>query len=208
MPRDSDGNPQGSFGRAKFHDEATAGRKKEKAQPSPEMSKAGKTPEDKVVARDVEDLVDKHGPANQTDHHHDGAGGYSTVSHHGDQQHEAVHDNLHSAHLHGHIAMGSPHPEPSSHPIEDHVEEHGPAHHVVHHHDEETGKHHVTSHHGEDDEAHHSVHDSHEEAHAHMGKAMGIGSTEDNETKPYGGKETLEEEVMEARNPSIPGMTS
>lgn len=82
------------------------------------------------------------------------------------------------------------HPAPSSHSIEDHVSDHGPAHAIHFTHDQEgDGKHHVSSFHGEAEPgqhdhpaAHHSVHASHAAAHQHMGKAMGM--DHDNEERP------------------------
>lgn len=84
-------------------------------------------------------------------------------------------------------------PGPTETPIEDHVQEHGPAHAVNYRHDEASGKHVVTSFHGdakpldgmgggekEDGEAHMShpgVHVSHHKTHhaamQHIQKAMG-----------------------------------
>jgi hypothetical protein len=55
-------------------------------------------------------------------------------------------------------------------PIEQHVQQHGPAD-EVHHKIGGDGMHHVLTHHG--GQKHKSVHGTHDEAYAHMGKAMG-----------------------------------
>lgn len=75
-----------------------------------------------------------------------------------------------------HPHMAGPHQTPTEMPIQDHVEEHGPATHVMH--AEHEGTHHVTSHHGAMGEnMHHSEHESHQAAHEHMGTAMGAESS-------------------------------
>lgn len=80
-------------------------------------------------------------------------------------------------------------PGPSETPIEDHVEEHGPAHAVQYTHDKASKVHHVSSFHGEaakgDNDhpgAHHSHHKTSAAAHEHMGKSMGM--DHENEEKP------------------------
>lgn len=79
-------------------------------------------------------------------------------------------------------AHGPAHPTPSTIPIMDHVQEHGPAH-TIHHTFDEAGSkmHHVSSYHGDAKPeqqdhpgAHHSQHKTHAAAHEHMGKAMGL----------------------------------
>jgi hypothetical protein len=91
-------------------------------------------------------------------------------------------------------------PGPTETPIEDHVQEHGPAHAVNYRHDEATGKHVVTSFHGDaepkdgmgggesaegSEHTHPGVHISHHKttraAHQHIAKAMGH-EQEDEET--------------------------
>lgn len=114
-------------------------------------------------------------------------------------------------------AGGMKHPAPSSHSIEDHVSDHGPAHAVHHMHDEGgDGKHHVSSFHGEAEPgdhdhpaAHHSVHASHAAAHEHMGKAMGVNAAE-NEDKDHEEFETPDtEQAEDARaGGGIPGIAN
>ena len=117
-------------------------------------------------------------------------------------------------------------PGPTETPIEQHVEEHGPAHAVNYRHDEDTGKHVVTSFHGdakpidgmgggekEAGEAHMThpgVHVSHHKtqhaAHQHMSKAMGMGHEQEDEETP---DETEEEGAMAPSGSAggIPGLS-
>lgn len=100
---------------------------------------------------------------------------------------------------------GMTHPAPTNTPIEEHVEEHGPAHTIHYHHDEDgDGMHHVSSYHGEASMpphtgapggqdghaehpgAHHSVHKTHHAAHHHIGVAMGLGHEQSEETPDEG----------------------
>lgn len=84
-------------------------------------------------------------------------------------------------------------------PIEEHVEQHGPAD-EMHHKVGADGMHHVMSHHGK--MKHKSRHDTHEEAHAHIGKAMGMGGGAD-EKMPMGANEP---EAAGAPSGGIPGL--
>lgn len=106
---------------------------------------------------------------------------------------------------------GMTHPAPTATPIQEHVDEHGPAHSVTYQHDEAGGKHIVTSYHGDakmpggqggeaqDGEGggeepmgekhmdHPGVHVSHHKtshaAHAHMKHAMGMSHEEEEENE-------------------------
>jgi hypothetical protein len=89
----------------------------------------------------------------------------------------------------GEPANKSHHPGPTETPIQDHVEEHGPAHAMNYMHDEADGMHHVTTYHGDakpqdgmgggEHEGgdhpgiHHSRHKTHHAAMQHMQHAMG-----------------------------------
>jgi hypothetical protein len=206
-----DGTWHHSATRAAMHD--TMAPQTGKA-PKPGRSEMGEKPmaaEKKMPgAMDIDDVVEKHGPAHHIEHTHSPESDtVKTVSHHGDgdMTHEAEHDNIHSAQLHAHKAAGHQHPEESQHSIEEHMAEHGPAHHAAYHFEEETGKHHVTTHHGDGDEAHHSVHDSAEDAHDHIGKAMDLKSGEDKDTEESAENRMTEREEKERGGEGgIPGI--
>lgn len=108
----------------------------------------------------------------------------------------------------------SQYPEPTSTPIEEHVQEHGPAHTVVHEHDQATNTHHVSSFHGDaakgDNDhpgAHHSRHKSHAAAHEHMGKAMGVEHGETEETPDEADMGAGNDEGDEEETSGVPGMS-
>jgi len=107
---------------------------------------------------------------------------------------------------------GAGHPAPSSHSIEDHVDEHGPARKIEYEHDQASGMHHVSSHHGEPpaegedggETSHHSQHKTHHEAHKHMAKAMDMHDEEREERD----NESPDQEAMEEApaGGGIPGL--
>jgi hypothetical protein len=118
-------------------------------------------------------------------------------------------------------------PGPTETPIQDHVEEHGPAHTVHYSHDEATGKHTVTSYHGDakpldgmggGDSAegsehmnhpgvHHSVHKTKHAAHEHMGKSMGMDhENEDSPEEPDDETPDSQQDQM-AGSRGIPGLS-
>jgi hypothetical protein len=103
---------------------------------------------------------------------------------------------------------GDSYPAPSSHSIEDHVDEHGPAHKIEYKHDQATNEHHVSSHHGDGEEtSHHSKHKTHHAAHEHMAKAMGMTKEEEQEDRD---NESPDEEMQEETAPAgkgIPGLS-
>ncbi len=103
---------------------------------------------------------------------------------------------------------GQEHPAPSSHSIEDHLDEHGPARKIEYTHDQATGAHHVSSHHGESEDgetSHHSVHKTHHEAHKHIAKAMGMQDEEQEERDNESPDEEYEEETASGGK-GIPGL--
>lgn len=93
--------------------------------------------------------------------------------------------------------------EPDSEmPIEDHVAEHGPAE-ATEHMIGKDGMHHVRSHH--QGQKHKSRHNTPEEAHAHMGKAMGMGM-ENPDAMGEGGAAMPEPAGAPSGGGSIPGL--
>lgn len=128
------------------------------------------------------------------------------------------------------------HPTPSTHSIEDHVEEHGPAYKIDYHHDHLSGQHHVSSHHGEppassaeagrgqthggmsavgggepeggSEKSHHSVHKTLHAAHEHMGKSMGLDHR--NEERPAEAADETPDSSQDqtAGSRGIPGIAS
>lgn len=120
-------------------------------------------------------------------------------------QHEAGGEGkAHPAIPQDHPHMAGPHQTPTETPIQEHVEEHGPATHVMH--AEHEGSHHVTSHHGGmGKNMHHSVHESAEAAHEHMGTAMGGESADENES-PDAAAENEGAEEPSNMSSSIPGL--
>ncbi len=103
---------------------------------------------------------------------------------------------------------GPSHPAPSSHSIEDHVVEHGPARKIEYEHDQTTNSHHVSSHHGEGDNpeaSHHSHHKTHHAAHQHIAKAMGMQNEEEQEESDNESPDQEAEEEPSGRG--IPGLS-
>lgn len=105
------------------------------------------------------------------------------------------------------------HPVPSTIPIGDHVDEHGPAHTIHHQLDESTNMHHVSSFHGDATPeqkdhpgAHHSQHKTHAAAHAHMGKAMGLDHEAEDRPENEDDETPDSEQDMEAGSHKIPGL--
>ena len=109
--------------------------------------------------------------------------------------------------------QGPKHPQPSTTPITDHVDEHGPAHAVHHEFDKGSNLHHVSSFHGdakpgENDHpgAHHSQHKTHAAAHQHMGKSMGLDHEAEDRPEEEGDETPDSTEDQETGKHAIPGL--
>jgi hypothetical protein len=116
----------------------------------------------------------------------------------------------------GEKGPGAPshHPGPTETPIEDHVDEHGPAHGMHYQHDKSTNMHHVSSFHGdakmgemEHPHTHHSQHKTADGAHAHMSKSMGLDHPNEDEGNTADEEETPDSQTEQMTGPGIPGLS-
>jgi hypothetical protein len=94
----------------------------------------------------------------------------------------------------------------SSQPIQEVVQEHGPAHKIVLHHDHDAGKHHTITYHGEKEHpvVHRAQHGSAAEAHDHAAQAAGLDELDAGEH--LGGKNSAGATPSSAGDYGIPGM--
>ena len=111
MPRDAQGNPVASFGRAKLNDDIHSNSTKAVNpksrpaghQPDPDAEMKDESPED------IKDVVQMHGPATEVTHKFDEATGKHHVhSKHGGgaAEHHSYHESHAAAHAHMGHAMG------------------------------------------------------------------------------------------------------
>jgi hypothetical protein len=123
MPRDSQGMPAHSFGRAKRQDEShQRGLQHASKVVDPKSRPAGHQPDPDAEMReespeDIHDVVAEHGPAVElhTKHDHE-AGIHQVTSHHGEHRagheegsgftHHSKHSDVHAAHKHMGHALG------------------------------------------------------------------------------------------------------
>jgi hypothetical protein len=135
MPRDAQGNPAHSFGRARRQDESHQNALQHASKAvDPKSRPAGKQPDPDSTMQesspeDIHDVVNEHGPATEihmkSDHE---AGVHQVSSTHGSFTHHSKHGSVHEMHKHASKALGMSEGDEKETPEFESAEESKPTH--------------------------------------------------------------------------------